>query len=141
MGERRLPIALPCLPRWRRVLCDVEHALTQAYLLGHSYRVVAERTVHGARLGLMTAWRSLPRVAEGPPRPPPTPALVAVGLDEVHTRGHRRTAWYLVARGRTAEGKGHYLGAILAEDRSQAAWELGPDRLGLQQEPARLALI
>ena len=138
---RSVPVALPCLPRWRRVLCDVEHALTQAYLLGHSYRVVAERTVHGARLGLMTAWRSLQRVAEGPHRPPPTPALVAVGLDEVHTRVHGRTAWYLVARGRTADGKGHYLGAILAEDRSQAAWELGLDRLGLQQLPASLPLI
>jgi transposase-like protein len=63
-----------------------------------------------------------------------------VGLDELHTRIRGKPAWFLVARGKT-EGSGHFLGAVLSEDKSQKAWELALDNLGLQQLPASLPLI
>lgn len=126
---KAIPFVLSCLPRWRRLWCDVEHALVQAYLGGHSYRTVA-RQVAGC-LGLMTAWRTVQRAAEGRHQPPPTPALVTLGLDEHHTRIRGKPAWFLVARGAKASGGGHYLGALLSQDRSQEAWELAIDGLGL----------
>lgn len=138
--RRSVPFVLPCLPRFRRLWCDVEHELVRAYLAGHSYRTVASQ-VAGSQLGLMTAWRTLQRAAHGPHRPPPTPALQAVGLDELHLRVRGRPAWNLVARGRTVEGKAYYLGAVLSEDRSQAAWELALDGLGLGDLPPEVPLI
>lgn len=138
--RRSVAFVLPCLPRFRRLWCDAEHELVKAYLAGHSYRTVASQVVAG-QLGLMTAWRTLQRAAEGPHRPPPTPRLQAVGLDELHLRVRGEAAWNLVARGRTVEGKAYYLGAVLSEDRSQAAWELALDGLGLGDLPAEVALI
>lgn len=130
---------LPCLPRFRRLWCDVEHELIQAYLGGHSYRTVASQVA--GRIGLMTAWRSVQRVAEGAHAPPPTPKLNAVGVDEMHVRIHGKAAWYLAARGATEDGKSYYLGAVLSEDRSQAAWELALDGLGLQGLAKEIPLI
>lgn len=137
--RRALAFELPCLPRFRRLWCDVEHELVRAYLGGHSYRTVASQTAN--QLGLMTAWRTVQRVAEGPHAPPPTPKLKAVGVDEMHVRIHGQAAWYLAARGVTEDGKSYYLGAVLSEDRSQAAWELALDGLGLQGLAKDIPLI
>lgn len=137
--KRCVPFELPCLPRFRRLWCDVEHALVKAYLGGHSYRTVATQVV--GQIGLMTAWRTLQRVAEGPHKPPPTPKLKVVGVDEMHVRVHGKAAWYLAARGATEDGKSYYLGAVLSEDRSQAAWELALDGLGLQGLAKEIPLI
>ena len=76
--RRSVTCVLPCLPRFRRLWCDVEHELVKAYLARHSSRTVASQVVAG-ELGLMTAWRTLQRAAEGPHRPPPTPPFLAVG--------------------------------------------------------------
>ena len=134
-----VPFDLPCLPRFRRLWCDVEHELVQAYLGGHSYRTVAAQVA--GQMGLMTAWRTVQRVAEGPHKPPPTPKLKAVGVDEMHIRVHGQAAWYLAARGAMQDGKSYYLGAVLSEDRSQAAWELALDGLGLQALAEEIPLI
>lgn len=136
---KAVAFSLPCLPRWRRLWHDVEGEIVRAYLGGHSYRTVAAQVA--GRLGLMTAWRTLQRAAEGTHRPPPTPELRAVGLDEFHVRIRGRSAWFLVSRGATAGGGGHYLGAVLSEDRSQKAWELALDSLGLSNVPSQLPLI
>lgn len=138
--RRSVAFFLPCLPRFRRLWCDVEHALVKAYLAGHSYRTVAGQVVAG-QLGLMTVWRTLQRAAEGPHRLPPTPPLQVVGLDELHVRVRGAPAWNLVARGRTRDGKAYYLGAVLSADRSQAAWELALDGLGLRHLAADVPLI
>ena len=130
---------LSCLPRFRRLWCDVEHELVKAYLGGHSYRTVAGQVA--GQIGLMTAWRSVQRAAEGAHAPPPTPKLKAVGVDEMHVRIHGRAAWYLAARGATVDGKSYYLGAVLSEDRSQAAWELALDGLGLNGLAKDIPLI
>ena len=130
---------LPCLPRFRRLWCDVEHELVKAYLGGHSYRTVASQVA--GQIGLMTAWRAVQRVAEGAHAPPPTPKLKAVGVDEMHVRVHGQATWYLAARGATEDGKSYYLGAVLSEDRSQAAWELALDGLGLQGLAKEIPLI
>jgi len=130
---------LPCLPRFRRLWCDVEHELVRAYLGGHSYRTVASQTAN--QIGLMTAWRAVQRTAEGPHKPPATPKLKAVGVDEMHVRVQGQAAWYLAARGATEDGKSYYLGAVLSEDRSQAAWELALDGLGLQGLAKEIPLI
>jgi transposase-like protein len=127
---RSVAFVLPCLPRFRRLWCDVEHELVKAYLSGHSYRTVASQVA--GQLGLMTAWRTVQRAATGPHKPPPTPKLCSVGLDEMHVRVRGRASWYLAARGRTEEGKAYYLGAVLSEDRSQQAWEVTIDGLGLR---------
>lgn len=136
---KAVPFALPCLPRWRRLWYDVEHELVRAYLDGHSYRTVARRVA--GQLGLMTAWRTLQRVAEGPHRPPPRPELAAVGLDELHTRIRGKPAWFLAARGATHDGGGHYLGAVLSEDKSQKAWELAIDGLDVGRLLTSVPLI
>lgn len=138
--RRSVAFVLPCLPRFRRLWCDVEHELIKAYLAGHSYRTVAGQVVVG-QMGLMTAWRTLQRAAEAPHKPPPTPRLRVVGLDELHIRVRGRPAWNLVARGQTLDGKAYYLGAVLSEDRSQAAWELALDGLGLRTILAEVPLI
>jgi len=136
---RSVPFTLSCLPRYRRLWCDVEHELVKAYLSGHSYRTVASQVA--GQMGLMTAWRTVQRAATGPHKPPPTPKLCSVGLDEMHVRVHGRPSWYLAARGRTEEGKGYYLGAVLSEDRSQAAWEVTIDGLGLRTISPNARLI
>lgn len=128
--SRSVAFVLPCLPRFRRLWCDLEHELVRAYLSGHSYRTVANQVA--GQLGLMTAWRTLQRAATGPHKPPPTPTLRSVGLDEMHVRVRGRPRWYLTARGRTEDGKGYYLGSVLSEDRTQAAWETALDGLGLR---------
>ena len=46
-----------------------------------------------------------------------------------------------IARGRTAEGRASYLGAVLSQDRSQTACELALDRLGLRDLPPEVPLI
>jgi transposase-like protein len=130
---------LPCLPRFRRLWCDVEHELVRAYLGGHSYRTVASQVA--GQIGLMTAWRAVQRAAEGAHKPPPTPKLKAVGVDEMHVRVRGQAAWYLTARGATEDGKSYYLGAVLSEDRSQAAWELALDGLGLRGLAKEIPLI
>ncbi len=135
---RAVPFSLPCLPRWRRLWHDVEHQIVRAYLGGHSYRTVASQVA--GSLGLMTTWRSLQRIAEGEHRPAPRPELTAVGLDELHTRIRGKPAWFLVARGKSA-ASGHYLGTVLSEDKSQKAWELALDNLGLQRLPTGVPLI
>jgi len=137
--KRSVAFELPCLPRFRRLWCDVEHELVKAYMGGHSYRTIA-REVAG-QLGLMTAWRTLQRAATGPHKPPPTPELRALGLDEMHIRVHGKPAWNLAARGQTTDGKPYYLGAVLSEDRSQEAWELALDGLGLRDIAADIPLI
>lgn len=129
--KRSVAFVLPCLPRFRRLWCDVEHELVRAYMAGHSYRTVAGQVARD-QIGLMTAWRALQRAAQAPHKPPPTPKLKAVGLDEMHIRVHGEARWYLVARGKTDDGKGYYLGAVLSDDRSQAAWEKALDGLGLR---------
>lgn len=134
-----VPFSLPCLPRWRRLWGDVEQEIVRAYLGGHSYRTIASQVATG--LGLMTAWRTLQRAAEGTHQPPPTPQLQAVGLDEFHVRVRGRPAWFLVSRGATLGGGGHYLGAVLSEDRSQASWELALDALGVSSLSPEIPLI
>lgn len=135
---KAVPFFLPCLPRWRRLWHDVEHELVRAYLNGHSYRTIALQVA--GSLGLMTAWRAVQRVAEGQHRPPPTPKLEALGLDELHVRIRGKAAWFLTARGKIPTG-GHYLGAVLAEDRSQKAWELALDALRVGQLPPEPPVI
>jgi len=134
-----VPFSLPCLPRFRRLWCDVEHGLVKAYLSGHSYRTVASQVA--GQIGLMTAWRTLQRAAEGPHKPPPTPKLCAIGLDEMHIRVRGRAHWYLAARAKTETGKGYYLGSVLSEDRSQQAWEVALDGLGVRSLAADIPLM
>jgi transposase-like protein len=137
--KRSVAFVLPCLPRFRRLWCDVEHELVRAYLSGHSYRTVASQVA--GQLGLMTAWRTVQRAATGPHKPPATPRLSSVGLDEMHVRVHGQPRWYLTARGWTEDGKAYYLGAVLSEDRSQQAWEIAIDSLGLRSLAAGARLI
>lgn len=137
--KNSLPFVLPCLPRFRRLWCDVEHELVRAYLAGHSYRTVASQVA--GHMGLMTAWRTVQRVAAGPHKPPTTPRLTAVGLDEMHIRVNGRASWYLAARGRTDAGKGYYLGAVLSDDRSQQAWEVAIEGLGVRSITDGIPLI
>lgn len=127
---RSVAFVLPCLPRFRRLWCDLEHELVRAYLGGHSYRTVANQVA--GQLGLMTAWRTLQRAATGPHKPPETPRLHSIGLDEMHVRVHGQARWYLTARGRTEDGRAYYLGSVLSQDRTQAAWESALDGLGLR---------
>lgn len=134
-----IPFSLACLPRFRRLWLDVEHELVKAYLSGHSYRTVASQVA--GQMGLMTAWRSVQRAAAGPHKPPPTPALKAVGVDEMHIRIAGKPFWYLTARGAAQDGKSYYLGAVLSEDRSQEAWEKALDGLGLGSLDPGLPLI
>ena len=134
-----IPFSLPCLPRFRQLWLDVEHELVKAYLGGHSYRTVASQVA--GQIGLMTAWRSVQRTAAAPHKPPPTPALKAIGVDEMHIRIHGKPFWYLTARGAAQDGKSYYLGAVLSEDRSQEAWEKALDGLGLGSIDPGLPLI
>lgn len=136
-----MPFSLPCLPRFRRLWLDVDHAIAEAYLLGQSYRAVASQVVENTRLSLMTTWRSFQRVAQGEHKLQPTPDLTAVGLDEFHVRIHGKATWYLVARGKSKAGPGYYLGAALSEDRSQAGWEQLIDQIGLRAQPACVTFI
>jgi hypothetical protein len=138
--KRSVAFVLPCLPRFRRLWCDVEHELVRADLAGHSYRTVASQVTRD-QIGLMTAWRTLQRAAEAPHKPRPTPRLQALGLDEMHIRVHGQPRWYLVARGKTEDGKGYYLGSVLSEDRSQAAWEKALDGLGVQGINSEIPLV
>lgn len=130
---KAVPFELPCLGRRSRVWLDVTHAVVKDYLLGHSYRSVAAGAGQG--IGLMTVWRCLQQVAEGPHALPPTPALVAVGLDEVHNHVQGQTQWLLTARGLCQGGGGYYLGSVLSADRSREAWETALDGLGVRGWP------
>jgi transposase-like protein len=136
---RSVAFVLPCLPRFRRLWCDVEHELVKAYLGGHSYRSVAGQIA--GHLSLMTVWRTVQRAADGPHKPPATPKLKAVGVDEMHVRVKGEAAWYLVARGALEQGGGYYLGAVLSEDRSQAAWQQALEGLGVQGLAKEVPLI
>jgi hypothetical protein len=130
---KAVPFELPCLGRRSRVWLDVTHRVVEDYMLGHSYRAVAANVAQG--IGLMTAWRCLQRVAEGPHAIPPAPELVAVGLDEVHNRVHGEPMWLLTARGLRKEGGGYYLGSVLSPDRTREAWETALDGLGVRGWP------
>ena len=136
-----VPFTLSWLPRFQRVGWEVDAALTEAYLLGHSYRSVAAHVVTDTTRSPMTAWRALQRVGGGPHRPPPVPSLAVVGLDEVHLRIRGQPAWLLVARGTTTTGQHVYLGAVLSPDRTEAAWVQALDGLGLAEVPAAVPLM
>ena len=131
--RKAVPFELPCLGRRSRVWLDVTHQVVEDYMLGHSYRSVAANVAQG--IGLMTAWRCLQRVAEGPHAIPSAPELVAVGLDEVHNRVHGEPMWLLTARGLRKDGGGYYLGSVLSPDRSKEAWETALDGLGVRGWP------
>jgi hypothetical protein len=130
---KAVPFELPCLGRHSRVWLDVVHEVVKDYMLGHSYRAVAANVAQG--IGLMTAWRCLQRVAEGPHTIPEPPELVAVGLDEAHNRVQGRPTWLLTARGLCQGGGGYYLGSVLSSDRTREAWEAAMDGLGVRGWP------
>jgi hypothetical protein len=100
--NQAVPFELPCLGRYSRLWLDLSHQVVKQYMLGHSYRAVAANTAQG--IGLMTAWRCLQRAAEGDHALPPSPELVAIGLDEVHNRVHGEPMWLLTARGLRKDG-------------------------------------
>lgn len=130
---KAVPFELPCLGRHSRVWLDLTHEVVKRYMLGQSYRSVAGGVAQG--IGLMTAWRCLQRVAEGPHALPATPELIAVGLDEVHNRVRGEAKWLLTARGLCRSGGGYYLGSVLSPDRSREAWETALDGLGVRSWP------
>jgi transposase-like protein len=130
---KAVPFELPCLGRRSRIWLDVVHEVVKDYMLGHSYRSVAASVAQG--IGLMTAWRCLQRVAEGPHAIPDPPELVAVGLDEAYNRVHGEPMWLLTARGLGKGGGGYYLGSVLSPDRSREAWEVALDGLGVRGWP------
>ena len=108
---KAVPFELPCLGRRNRVWLDVTHKVVKDYMLGHSYRAVAANVAQG--IGLMTVWRCLQRVAEGPHAIPAPPELVAVGLDEAHNRVHGQPMWLLTARG--LQGRRRLLSRLRAQ--------------------------
>jgi transposase-like protein len=130
---KAVPFELPCLGRRSRIWLDVTHEVVRNYMLGHSYRSIAASVAQG--IGLMTAWRYLQRVAEGPHAIPDPPELVAVGLDEAHNRVRGQPMWLLTARGLRKGGGGYYLGSVLSSDRTREAWEAAMDGLGVRGWP------
>jgi hypothetical protein len=130
---KAVPFELPCLGRRSRVWLDVTHKVGKDYMLGHSYRTVAANVAQG--IGLMTAWRSVQRVAEGPHALPAPPELLAIGLDEAHNRVRGQPVWLLTARGLRKGGGGYYLGSVISSDRTREAWETALDGLGVRGWP------
>lgn len=141
--RRSVPYSHPLLPRRRRLWLDIEHRLVLLYLEGMSYRAARRVLEWGARtrLGLMTLWRTLQRVAEGPHAPPPRLPSAYLGVDEVYHRLRGTPAWFLVVRGQAADGSKHYLGAALSSERSREAWEYVFDELGVSRYHPPFAVL
>lgn len=140
---RSVPYSHPLLPRRQRLWLDIEQRLVVLYLEGLSYRA-ARRVLEskaGTKLGLMSLWRCLQRVAEGRHAPASRPASVYLGLDEVYHRLKGQRAWFLVVRGQAEDGSKHYLGAALSSDRSREAWEYALDELGVSRYNPPFAVI
>jgi len=123
----------PLLPRRRRLWLDIDQHLAELYLEGMSYRGarrVLERRA-STSVGLMTLWRGLQRVGATKHAAPANEQSEFVGLDEVYMRVKGKPRWFLTARGQTKKGGKNYLGSVLSEDRSQAAWETALAQLGI----------
>ena len=115
----------PFLPARSRFWGDLDRQVTEAYLSGASYRQVkglVERAMP-SDVGLMTLYRRFQRQAEAARRPNLHGALSAVYLDEVYLRVAGKPRWGLLALGETAKGSRCYLGATMASERSQGAWQ------------------
>lgn len=140
---RGVPYTHPLLPRRQRLWLDLEQHLVVLYLEGIGYRA-AQRVLERAarsKLGLMSLWRAVQRVAEGRHAPASRPPSVYLGLDEVYHRLRGRPAWFLIARGQAHDGSKHYLGAALSSDRSREAWEYALDELGVSRYNPPFAVI
>lgn len=133
----------PLLPPRKRLWLDLEQRLTALYLEGASYRAsrrLLERWTK-TNIGLMSLWRSLQDVARQEHRPPPRPQALYLGVDEVYHKIRGQTYWFLVVRAQTADGKKHYVGAVLSRDRSRQAWEQAFDELGLSRYNPPFAVL
>lgn len=132
---RSVPFVHSLLPPRRRFWLDIDQQLLVLYLEGASYRGVKRQLEREAKtsVGLMSLWRALQRVAEGPHAAAERPPAVVMGLDEVHHRVKGKERWFLSARAQDAQGGKHWVGSVLSSDRSQNAWETGLNELGLSR--------
>lgn len=132
----QLALATLLLPRRRRYWLDLDQAITEAYLSGASYRQVramVERRIRSSA-GLMSLWRRFQEVA-AKARAAPLPGPVKVlYLDEAYCRVKGKPCWALLALGQNQQGGRAFLGAVLASDRSQEAWQRLLDSLPRLQD-------
>jgi transposase-like protein len=133
----------PLLPRRKRLWLDLEQRLTVLYLEGTSYRAARRLLERWTKtnLGLMSLWRSFQAVGRQEHRPPPRAQALYLGVDEVYHKIRGEKYWFLVVRAQTADGKKHYVGAVLSRDRSREAWEEAFDKLELSRYNPPFAVL
>ncbi len=74
-------------------------------------------------VGLMSLWRRFQEQARQAQSPSLRETLRTIYLDEVFGQVKGKPRWGLLALGETLEGRRHYLGATLTEERHLEAWE------------------
>lgn len=140
---KSVPFTHPLLPRRKRLWLDMDQQLAVLYLEGCSYRAARRLLERSCRsgLGLMTLWRSFQATGRARHAPAPRPPARYLGLDEVYHKVKGQKRWFLCLRAQDERGGKHWVGSVLANDRSQDAWETALRDLGISRYHPPFAVI
>lgn len=121
---RQLTIAPIFLPKRKRYWIELDRKITELYLSGASYRQVKAMLDRKMEwdCGLMSLWKRFQNVARIASSSGLRETLKALYLDEAYTKVRGKPYWNLLALGEDRNGKRAYLGAVLSQDKSEAAW-------------------